>query len=283
MLNSWMIVRRIFVAALLALAVAGCGAPPDQAGLPAPTSTAGGNLAAQGEMTAASDPSASPSVQASTATAQRGEQNVSTTAPSASLSLSSTATGMEQHDLRALTSEMYQQVKAGSPVKEIADPHMRLPDDVHPGQIKKYFQLGAISIGLVLRPSVNVTLNLPAHFTPSFAGLLISEGGTPWRKYLEIRDTEPTDKNNPYYLWARDGQLYLSVVDQSGAGSGEGIMKAMRLSATGEWELDGCYYFGAGYRDPQSDGDYFAFSQYLDRQKQETASACQKGEVVSLP
>ena len=92
-----------------------------------------------------------------------------------------------------------------------------------------------------------------------------------------------TDKNNPYYLWAQDGQLYLSIVDQEGAGSGEGNMKLVRLSATGKWDVVDCYYFGASYGDPQRDGDYFGFSQHLDRQEKESPSLCQNLDIVPLP
>jgi len=203
--------------------------------------------------------------------------------PAPPLSQGGAPTSMVHLDNPALTSQLYQQVKDGTPIVEIADPKILLPDDVQPGQITKYFQLGTISIGLVLQPSMNVRLDLPNQYVPSFTGLLVSEAGTPWRKYLEIRDTEPTDKNNPYYLWAQEGHLYLSIVDQHGAGSGEGNMKLVRLSARGKWEVVDCYYFGASYSDPQRDGDYFGFSQHLDRQEKESPSLCQNLDIVPLP
>jgi hypothetical protein len=203
--------------------------------------------------------------------------------PATPLSPGSAPTSMVHLDNPALTSQLYQQVKDGTPIVEIADPKILLPDDIHPGQIKKYFQLGTLSIGLVLQPSMNFILDLPNQYVPSFTGLIVSQAGTPWHKYLEIRDTERTDKNNPYYLWAQEGQLYLSIVDQEGAGSGEGNMKLVRLSATGNWEVVDCYYFGASYSDPQRDGDYFGFSQHLNRQEKESASLCRNGDIVPLP
>lgn len=143
--------------------------------------------------------------------------------------------------------------------------------------------MGTVALGLVLQPSMNVTLEVPPEHVPSFTGLIISEAGEPWRPYVAIRDTEPTAKPNPYYLWVQDAQLYLSVVDQRGAGSGEGIMTVLRLSKAGVWERAGCYYFGAAYGDPQRDGDYFAFSQYLERQRPEPPERCQTGTVVLVP
>jgi hypothetical protein len=203
--------------------------------------------------------------------------------PATPLRPGSAPTSMVHLDNPALTSQLYQQVKDGTPIVEIADPKLWLPDDIHPGQIKKYFQLGTLSIGLVLQPSMNVMLDLPNQYVPSFTGLIVSQAGTPWHKYLEIRDAERSDKNNPYYLWAQDGQLYLSIVDQVGAGSGEGNMKLVRLAATGNWEVVDCYYFGASYSDPQRDGDYFGFSQHLNRQEKESASLCRNGDIVPLP
>lgn len=60
-------------------------------------------------------------------------------------------------------------------------------------------------------------------------------------------------------------------------------MKLARLSATGNWEVVGCYYFGGSYSDPLRDGDYFAFSQYLDRHGKESGSLCQNVDIALLP
>ncbi len=261
MLNRWRMMQRFITLTLLLLFIAACGAAPDQASTPA-----------------ASPPAASPA-----SPTDEPSTPLPPTVTASPAAPSNTPTSAALLDNRALTSQIYRQVQEGTPVAEIADPQIPLPDDVYPGQIKKYFQIGTLAIGLVLQPSMNVVLNLPATDVPSFTGVVVSEGGAPWRKYLEIQDTEPTDKNNPYYLWAQDGNLYLSIVDQRGAGSGEGIMKLVTLAATGDWVVEGCYYFGGNYGGVESDGDYFAFSQYLDKHQEESASRCQTGNIVLLP
>lgn len=281
-MNGWRLLWRALVVLLLALSVGACGAAPNQASSPSFTPAPSTSVPATEAIAPTSLALASPSVAAHTPTEQRSEP-AAISAPSATIPLESTPTTTVQLDNATLMKQVYQHVEAGMPIVEIADPQLPLPDDIYPGQIKKYFQLGEFSFGLVLRSSMNFMLDLADDQQPSFSGLLVSAAGVPWRKYLEIWDAQPTDKNNPYYLWAQDGRLYLSVVDQLGAGSGEGIMKLVQLSATGSWKIVDCYYFGGGYSDPVRDGDYFAFSQYLDRHSKESGALCQNVEIALLP
>jgi hypothetical protein len=46
------------------------------------------------------------------------------------------ATSTVHLDSLTLTSQFYQQVKDSTPIVEIADPNLQLPDDIHSGQIK---------------------------------------------------------------------------------------------------------------------------------------------------
>jgi hypothetical protein len=135
----------------------------------------------------------------------------------------------------------------GAYLSEIDNPNLQLPSDINAGQIEKYFKIGDVFIALVLRNSMNVVLSLPKGFIPSFAGILAArEDDTKWNKWVEIKDEKPTDKNNPYRFDAPNGKLLLTVIDQNGAGSGEGIMKVFSLDDTGNWNLDDCSYYTAG-------------------------------------
>ncbi len=127
-----------------------------------------------------------------------------------------------------------------------------------------------------------MVLSLPSDFTPSFVGVLVSEqDDDQWTKLVEIKDEEATDKNNPYYLTVANEQLLLTIVDQNGAGSGEGIMKVFALSETSEWNLWGCYYFGGGYSGPSTDGDYFAFSIKFSEQTSQPVGSCSNIQLIS--
>jgi hypothetical protein len=176
--------------------------------------------------------------------------------------------------------EIYQLVQGGAAAQETTMPDIPLPANILPAQIRKCFHLGQFYLALVLQPSMNIWLDLPAGVVPSFQGLLLtSEGASSWTPFLQIQDHAPTDKNNPYYLWTDQGKLYLTIVDQGGAGSGEGVMKLLALAPEGTWSLVGCYYFGT-YSDPEQDGDYFQFSQRLDLQRALPAEDCANLELL---
>lgn len=133
------------------------------------------------------------------------------------------------------TSQINQLLKKDAAIQEIGNPNLTLPQDVSAGQIKKYFKMDNILYALVLRNSINVVLSLPDGFIPTFAGVLVAkQGDVQWTKLLEIKDVEAVNKNNPYYLMVDNQRLLLTIVDQNGTGSGEGIMKVFALSEANE-------------------------------------------------
>lgn len=175
-----------------------------------------------------------------------------------------------------------QSLAKGATVQEIANPKLALPSGIVEGQIKKYFKLDNLLFALVLRNSVNVVLNLPQDFTPSFAGVLAAaQGDAQWTKLAEIKDGPASEKNNPYYLLVDGQKLFVTVVDHNGAGSGEGLMKVFRLTPKNIWELAGCYYFGGNYNDVATSGDYFAFSAKLSKQSPQPLKSCQNVQLIS--
>lgn len=147
---------------------------------------------------------------------------------------------------------------------EIQNPEFLLPSDIHPTQIQKYFKFFPGFLGgdnqyfaLVLRSSKNINLSsVPKEFPTNFSAILIAyEEERAWKKFTEIKNLKD-GRNNPYYLWLSNNDLVLSVVDDQGAGSGEGYMKLFirkpvddptgKKKVTGKfkWHLSGCFYFG---------------------------------------
>ncbi|MFA6424010.1 MAG: hypothetical protein WCV83_01700 [Candidatus Magasanikbacteria bacterium] len=182
----------------------------------------------------------------------------------------------------SFTTQTVQLLQSGFDIKEISKPDLILPKDINEGQIKKYFKIDNILFALVLRSSTNVVLSLPANFTTSFSGVLVAkQGDARWFKLLEITDVETMSKNNPYYLVVDNKELLLTVVDQNGAGSGEGMMKVYALSETTNWGLEGCFYFGASYNDLLTDGDYFAFSTIFSKQVPQAIRLCNSVKLIS--
>lgn len=174
---------------------------------------------------------------------------------------------------RAVTSaDLADQIKSGAELAENAPVEIPLPTGIEPSQIMKYFKLGDYFLALVLQPSMNVLLpDLPTDYTANWVGVLAAKkNDQAWTNLLRLGDQNQTDKNNPYYLWLKDKKLYLSVVDQNGAGSGEGTMKVLTLDDQNNWVLDSCYYFDANL----TDGDYFIMSQRLELYESKPLSEC---------
>ncbi|QQR84026.1 hypothetical protein IPJ72_02415 [Candidatus Peregrinibacteria bacterium] len=142
------------------------------------------------------------------------------------------------------------------------NPNFSLPSDIHEAQVDGYSKLGDIYMALVRRPSMNVQIEgLPTEFNADFSGIIAanpSKGA--WEKVVTISDVDPTDKNNPYALWTNQHYLFMTVVDQHGAGSGEGIMKVVASNDAKEWTKEACYYFGTNYNEPKESGNYFKYS-----------------------
>jgi len=185
--------------------------------------------------------------------------------------------------LEEVSSLIHQQLDAGKSIVEIAPADRQLPASINPAQLGGYFQLGSIDFALAMQPSMNAPLTLPKGHSATFAGVLVSIDGRNWTKYLEIRDEESTDENNPYYLWTDAGDLFLSIVDQTGPGNSKRIMKLEKLSDGADWKLVECYYFGLDSRGPSLDGDYFAFVQEVLKQKRQPLASCQSVNLLDNP
>lgn len=181
---------------------------------------------------------------------------------------STTKTKTTPESGNGIFAKIKQELNSGEDLAPTKKPSFPLPTDIHEAQIDNYYLLGDVFVALVRRSSINVYLEgLPAGFDASFAGIIAADNNSgKWEKILTIRDSNTTDKNNPYAIWTDGGYktsqryLFLTVVDQNGAGSGEGIMKLLTSSDAKEWTQEQCYYFGANYNDPAEDGNYFLFS-----------------------
>ncbi len=182
----------------------------------------------------------------------------------------------------SFATQINETLNKGAYLEEIENPGLATPIDIHTGQIKKYFKMENILFALVLRNSMNISLTLPSDFTPQFSGVLVAkQGDSQWSKLIELRDVTKTDKNNPYYLLNDNQKLSLTVVDQNGAGSGEGIMKVFALSDRSNWELENCYYFGENFSNPTIDGDYLAFSTNFSRQTPQPIESCNTVQLIN--
>ncbi len=176
---------------------------------------------------------------------QKATQETTQTTPSA------TKTPTTPESKNDILAKIKKELTSGEDLVPTKKPSFPLPTDIHESQIDHYALLGDIFVALVRRPSLNVYLEaLPAGFNASFAGIIAADSTTgKWKKILTIRDSNTTDKNNPYAIWTDGGSktpqryLFLTIVDQNGAGSGEGFMKLLTSSDAKQWSQEQCYYF----------------------------------------
>ncbi len=143
----------------------------------------------------------------------------------------------------------------GNELEEIASAEFDLPEDIDESQLNIFFRIGDVYLALTVEPSINIYLeNFPNGMQAQFKGVLAAvDGDSEWTKFLTITDTG-TAKNNPYYMWNVGDTIMVSIVDDTGAGSGEGSMKIAEFADYGNSFISGdiCYYYSA----PGIDGYY---------------------------
>ncbi|EKE00083.1 MAG: hypothetical protein ACD_22C00094G0005 [uncultured bacterium] len=86
------------------------------------------------------------------------------------------------------------------------------------------------------------SLNIPIEKSTDFAGVLRKPlNSDQYEKYLEVTSNPDSAKNNPYLMWV-DNSLYILIVDQNGAGSGEGVAKVIKIE-DGSAKQYSCFYY----------------------------------------
>jgi len=95
------------------------------------------------------------------------------------------------------------------------------------------------------------SMNAPIRNSTGYAGVVRrTAGATEWQEYIKIISEPDQAKNNPYKLWVGDG-LYLLLVDQFGAGSGEGTAKLIKVTPENDtYDQVKCFYYV-----PETHGD----------------------------
>lgn len=180
--------------------------------------------------------------------------------------------------------EIVSVLNSGEGLLEVNNPNFTFPEEVNPRQIKKYFRIGDVFFALAEQDSQNTSLDLPEGFSPSFVGLLASIGGSnQWIELIQIKDIDPQDKNNPYYIWRDDFNLNLSVVDQgSKTGIGLGNMKVFSTRDGKTWPIIGCYSFDVISKEYNAKGDTFNFARELAKHKKLSDDKCKGVNIIAL-
>jgi hypothetical protein len=85
-------------------------------------------------------------------------------------------------------------------------------------------------------------MNFPISKSTNYAGVIRKPSETSeWKEYIKITSSPNSANNNPYKLWFENG-LYLLIVDQVGAGSGEGQGKLLKITDSRATRIR-CFYY----------------------------------------
>lgn len=120
-------------------------------------------------------------------------------------------------------------------------PNAKLPENIASSQIKEVYEFEGKKYALFYKSN----LNLPVNSDIRRSGVLLADKNSErWNLIVEILDKEYSAANNPYKIWYENNLLYLLVVDQYGAGSGEGNAKLIEINP----EIDNfntisCFYY----------------------------------------
>lgn len=125
------------------------------------------------------------------------------------------------------------------------------PNDVLGSQILTSYEVHGDMYALVFQPNSNWDLGDLNGREGLWHGVMQSKGGTqPWTKFFTI--TDPVDltgsssqlKYNPAGVYYENGELFVDIVNDRGAGSGEGQLIRFVSNDLGQtWARRGCFYF----------------------------------------
>jgi hypothetical protein len=128
------------------------------------------------------------------------------------------------------------------------------PSDILPKQLGVVFTVGNTRYQLVQIPSMNVylpglseTLSNEEIAKLWHGVLILRPGSSEWEKFYTIAHLTDADgplKFNPVGVFEQNSALYIDIVDNRGAGSGEGNLVRLTTTDGGKtWKQTGCYYF----------------------------------------
>ncbi len=139
-----------------------------------------------------------------------------------------------------------------------------LPKEIHPEQAQpgSVWQLGDILFFLAKQQSSNVHFEALNYGEADFFGVLVSvDDGSSWQVFYRLRNPDIVDGAqrlvNVVGLSVSKHHLFLDVIDDNGAGSGEGHLSRFRTHNGGKrWVRTACTYFMPDYYNAENFDEY---------------------------
>lgn len=123
------------------------------------------------------------------------------------------------------------------------------PSDEQKKYFIRYFQLGNLQLALGQEKSSNAYVDFTTeNNNGDLVGVWYSlPTDTEWKRFIHIRNTfdEGVEaRNNPFYIWNNKQTLHILLIDDAGAGSGEGYAKVLDSTENGVgWKISRCFYY----------------------------------------
>lgn len=126
-----------------------------------------------------------------------------------------------------------------------------LPSDIYRTQVGKEVSIGNTKYLFILQGNSNYNIPIPDGENEKWAGILSSNGnGKTWKKFFTIKDPTVTEdgrtvtwRHNPLSITSVNGNIVIDLVDERGAGSGEGNLTRLSSINGTEWTKIGCFYY----------------------------------------
>lgn len=153
------------------------------------------------------------------------------------------------HNAEAAASLIASNLKTDN-IREISSSSVKpTPSEEQKKYFVRYFQLGNLQLALAQEKSSNAYVDFVAeNDNGTLVGMWYAQPtDTEWKQFLHIRNTTDEGieaRNNPFYIWNSKQTLHLLLIDDQGAGSGEGTAKVLDSIDNGQsWWISRCFYY----------------------------------------
>lgn len=147
-----------------------------------------------------------------------------------------------------INQEIIKRIQLGQGIIEKNNFQIKNIKDVPEERIDKIFQLDDILFAFVMQSNMNYYFDDIGDPELEFGGVLYSlDGGNVWEKLYIIKDVKEGDRlvrHNPINFFNDDLGLYLDIIDDRGAGSGEGNLVRLFSDDGGKnWNRQDCFSY----------------------------------------
>ncbi len=166
--------------------------------------------------------------------------------------------------MSSANSALQKALDEGAQIKELRAYQIKnLPEDIYEAQIYRTFEVNKeILLATVYQQNLSSPVVIAGDPTINWKGILIStDSGKSWKKWYQTKDVFDSDgqpsRYNPNYIFNDGNILYIDMLNDAGAGSGEGNLQRLSSKDGGfNWRQEKCFYYTPEAFFTVEDGNY---------------------------